>query len=237
MIPRIIAHRCGGALAPENSLAGLQIAARLGCRGVEFDVMLSADGVPLLIHDESLERTTNGRGRVCDFTAGEIRALDAGAGHHAAFAVSPPPTLEEALSRCAALGLWTNIELKPSKGCEHDTGRIVGEHLARHWNGRGVVSSFSASALAAARSVSSALPLACLFEELPDGWQDMAARIGAARIHLSADGATAEAAAALAGIAWAAYTVNRRDAADLLFARGAAAVFTDRPDLWLPGEM
>jgi glycerophosphoryl diester phosphodiesterase len=60
--PRLIAHRGGGALAPENTLAGLRTAASLGYRGVEFDVMLSADGTPVLIHDETLERTTDGRG-------------------------------------------------------------------------------------------------------------------------------------------------------------------------------
>ncbi|MDP3036273.1 MAG: glycerophosphodiester phosphodiesterase family protein, partial [Rhodocyclaceae bacterium] len=87
--PRIIAHRCGGALAPENSLAGLAIAARLGCRAVEFDVMLTADGVPLLIHDETLRRTTTGRGRVAEMTLAEIRRFDAGGPHHAAFAVAP----------------------------------------------------------------------------------------------------------------------------------------------------
>lgn len=64
-LPRVFAHRCGGALAPENTLAGLRMAAQLGCRAVEFDVMLSADASPWLIHDETLERTTGGSGRVC----------------------------------------------------------------------------------------------------------------------------------------------------------------------------
>lgn len=59
--PRLIAHRCGGALAPENTLAGLRKAFELGYRAVEFDVMLSGDGTPVLIHDETLERTTDGQ--------------------------------------------------------------------------------------------------------------------------------------------------------------------------------
>ena len=74
--PRIIAHRCGGALAPENSLAGLDLAARLGCRGVEFDVMLSADEIPLLIHDEAVDRTTTGRGQVASLSAEQIRQFE-----------------------------------------------------------------------------------------------------------------------------------------------------------------
>ena len=65
-LPRVFAHRCGGALAPENTLAGLRVAAAKGIRAVEFDVMLSADVSPWLIHDETLERTTSGVGKLCD---------------------------------------------------------------------------------------------------------------------------------------------------------------------------
>jgi glycerophosphoryl diester phosphodiesterase len=65
-LPRWFAHRGGGSLAPENTLAGIRLAARLGYKAVEFDVMLSGDGTPVLIHDETLERTTNGVGRVCE---------------------------------------------------------------------------------------------------------------------------------------------------------------------------
>ena len=67
-LPRWFAQRGGGSLAPENTLAGIRLAAGLGYRAVEFDVMLSADGTPVLIHDETLERTTNGAGRVCDLS-------------------------------------------------------------------------------------------------------------------------------------------------------------------------
>ena len=92
--PRIIAHRCGGALAPENTLAGLRLAARLGCGGVEFDTMLAADGVPVLMHDETLERTTSGCGRVADLDSISLARFDAGSRHHPAFAAEPVPTLE-----------------------------------------------------------------------------------------------------------------------------------------------
>ena len=74
----VIGHRGAAARAPENTLAGLRKAKELGADWVEFDVMLSGDGVPLLIHDETLQRTTTGRGRVARHTADEIRSLDAG---------------------------------------------------------------------------------------------------------------------------------------------------------------
>lgn len=235
--PRIIAHRCGGALAPENSLAGLRIAARLGCRGVEFDVMLSADGEPLLIHDETLERTTTGHGRVAELSAAAIREFDAGGPHHPAFAVSPAPTFAEAMDCCEQLDLWVNIEIKPATGHEHATGEVVGRWLAQHWNGRGVVSSFSTGALAAAHRVAGPFPCALLADGLPSNWQEKLHDLGAAALHLSARRITATDAAALAGIPWAAYTVNRREEAKRLFALGCRAVFTDRPDLWTVEEM
>lgn len=235
LLPRIIAHRCGGALAPENSLAGLEIAARLGCRGVEFDVMLSADGVPLLIHDETLERTTTGRGRVCELTAAEIRAFDAGGPHHPAFAVSPAPTLSEAAAACTRLGLWANVEIKPAAGHEAETGDVVARWLDRHWTGHGVVSSFSHAALVAARRRSRGLPLALLYEALAPDWQEAARELGSTRVHLAAASITAETAASLRAVPWAAYTVNDPEEAKRLFAIGCSGIFTDRPDLW-PAE-
>ena len=78
-LPGVFAHRCGGALAPENTLAGLHIAAGLGLRAVEFDVMLSADGSPWLLHDEALARTTNGDGLLCETPDSALCLLDAGA--------------------------------------------------------------------------------------------------------------------------------------------------------------
>lgn len=235
--PRVIAHRCGGALAPENSLDGLHIAARLGCSGVEFDVMLSADGVPLLIHDETLDRTTTGQGRVCDLTAEEIRKHDAGGPHHRAYAVSPTPTLDEAMACCRELGLWANIEIKPAVGHEAITGATVGQWLAAHWNGQGVISSFSLEALEAARHDAPEPAFALLYTQLPSHWKDDFQRVRASAVHLCADDVSETVAATLREVPWACYTVNRRAIADRLFALGCRAVFTDRPDLWTVEEM
>lgn len=237
--PRIIAHRCGGALAPENSLAGLAIAARLGCRAVEFDVMLSADGVPLLIHDETLERTTTGHGRVAEMTLAEIRRFDAGGLHHPAFAVAPAPTFSEAMAECRRLGLWPNIEIKPATGHDESTGETVARWLGEHWNGTGVISSFSEKSALAARRVLPQFPQALLVEQLPDDWQAQLERRGAIALHLAAEYLTPRQAAALndAGVIWAAYTVNDHASGERLFGLGASAVFTDRPDLWSPAEM
>lgn len=225
--PRIIAHRCGGELAMENSLAGLEAAARLGCRAVEFDVMLTADRVPILMHDETLDRTTRCRGRVADLDCAAIRAGDPAV-----------PTLAEAMAACRRLGLWTNVELKPAEGHEEETGAVVGAWLAAHWDGKGVVSSFSEKSALAARCALPDAAFAMLCESLPADWQAVCARLGAAAVHLDAGHADAAAARLnAAGLPWACYTVNDRAGAERLFAMGCAAVFTDRPDLWRPAGM
>lgn len=236
--PRIIAHRCGGALAPENTLAGLRLAARLGCHGVEFDAMLAADGIPVLIHDETLERTTSGRGPVAALNAAQLVRLDAGGRHHPAFAVEPLPTLDQALRLCAELGLWANVEIKPSRGQEAATGRAVARHAAAAAAGL-LLSSFSSAALSAAAAEAASLPRALLVEAIPSDWSQRLAAAGAGALHCAARALTAAAREAVlaAGFPLACYTVNRRDAAERLFAMGVSAVFTDRPDLWLPAEM
>lgn len=236
--PRVIAHRCGGALAPENTLAGLRLAARLGCRGVEFDAMLAADGVPVLMHDETLERTTSAAGRVPGLSSTRLIRLDAGSRHHPAFAGETVPTLDEALRLCAALGLWANVEIKPAAGQEDATGRAVARHAAAA-AGALVLSSFSQRALCAAAAEAVQLPRAVLVEAIPPNWRERMAEAGALALHAAARNVTADAARAVraAGFPLACYTVNRRDDAERLYAMGVSAVFTDRPELWGAAEM
>jgi glycerophosphoryl diester phosphodiesterase len=237
-LPRIIAHRCGGALAPENTLAGLRLAARLGCRGVEFDAMLAADGVPVLMHDDFLERTTSGHGRAADKDSFRLAVLDAGARHHAAFAGEPVPTLDQALRLCAELGLWANVEIKPAAGQEIETGKAVAR-LAAAATGGLLLSSFSPSALRAAAEVAVLLPRALLVESIPADWRERMAETGSRALHAAAHALDTDGLQAVraAGFPVACYTVNRREEAERLFATGIDAVFTDRPDLWAATEM
>ncbi len=245
--PRIIAHRGGGALAPENTLAGLHIAARMGCRGVEFDVALTADGVPILMHDETLERTTNGTGFVANKTAAEIARLDAGGKYHHAFAVEPAPTFQAALQTCAELGLWANIEIKPTLGTEAETGRVVSTvvstyvaaMMANSKPGTLLLSSFSTLALQQAMHIAPGIPRALLTESPPTDWREQLRACGASALHTAAAGITAELIAPFCNgrIPLACYTVNDRTVAAALFAAGVSAIFTDRIDLWTPQEM
>lgn len=227
-LPRLFAHRCGGALAPENTLAGLHAAARIGCRAVEFDVMLSVDGTPVLIHDETLERTTNGRGRVCATGDAALFTLDAGSGERI-------PTLAEAAALCARYGLLANVEIKPATGYETRTGEAVARFVADRWPGgpAPLLSSFSEEALAAAHRIAPQLQYGLLFETVPGDWQARCRRIAALTLHCAAAAVDAAviAEAMEAAVPVLCYTVNTPDEAAALFARGVAAVFTDRPDL------
>ncbi|MES2771253.1 MAG: glycerophosphodiester phosphodiesterase [Pseudomonadota bacterium] len=234
LIPPLIAHRCGGALAPENTLAGLRIAAALGCSAVEFDVMLSADGAPWLIHDEMLERTSNGTGRVCAKTDTELYGLDAGVKHHPAFADEPLPRLDDAAQLARQLNLMVNLELKPAYGFDEATGKVVAQYIVDNWapDRWPLVSSFSFNALAAARRSAPELAIACLWERPPGNWRQHVDALGAIALHCAAselsDSVLEE--AHQHGIAVLCYTVNDAASAEKLLKRGVSAVFTDRID-------
>jgi glycerophosphoryl diester phosphodiesterase len=234
-LPRVFAHRCGGALAPENTLAGLRVAARLGITAVEFDVMLSADGSPWLLHDETLERTTDGVGCVSATSDARLRGLDAGIRQHPAFAGERVPTLAAAAATCRQLGLLANVEIKPAAGCDERTGAVVARQVQALWAGseQPLVSSFSEVALLAARAVAPTMRLGCLFERVPADWRARLRRLGSLALHCDAalvdDGFLVEARAC--GVPVLCYTVNDPMLASNLFARGVTAVFTDRIDL------
>lgn len=229
-LPRWIAHRGGGSLAPENTLAGIRLAARLGYRAVEFDVMLSADGNPFLIHDETLERTSNGRGRVCETPDSVLRTLDAGQGE-------PLPTLAEAAVLCRQLGLLANVEIKPAAGFERQTAEVVARHCAELWQGAEVlplISSFSMPALGIARDLAPAIPRGLLFDRVPADWRQQMADLRGMALHCNATHVSDEVLkeADALGIPVLCYTVNRPEQADMLMARGVRAFFTDRLDLF-----
>lgn len=229
-LPRWIAHRGGGSLAPENTLAGIRLAARLGYRAVEFDVMLSADGTPFLIHDETLERTTSGQGRVCATPDDVLLALDAGDGEHI-------PTLAAAAALCRQYGLLANVEIKPAAGYERQTAEVVARHCVALWQGAAIlplISSFSMAALAIARDLAPAIPRGLLFDAVPADWHRQLQSVGGVTLHCNARrlGGEVLAEAAAQGVPLLCYTVNSLAESEKLLANGVSAVFTDRLDLF-----
>ncbi|AJR05787.1 glycerophosphoryl diester phosphodiesterase [Photobacterium gaetbulicola] len=108
----ITGHRGAAALAPENTIASINKAAEAGVKWVEIDTQLSADGIPVVIHDETVNRCTDGKGRIADLTLAQLKRLDAGSWFHPSYANERIPTLVEALDACLSLGLTLNLELK-----------------------------------------------------------------------------------------------------------------------------
>ena len=229
-LPRWFAHRGGGSLAPENTLAGIRLAARLGFKAVEFDVMLSGDGTPVLIHDETLERTTNGFGKVCETPDSVLFSLDAGDRERI-------PRFSEAAALCGQLGLLANVEIKPARGFERATAETVADLTAKLWRDAPVpplISSFSLEALEIARALAPQIRRGILYEAVPADWLAEMRRLQAVSLHcdgdLLNDQVLAEATAE--GIPVLCYTVNAENQAKSLLQRGVSGMFTDRLDLF-----
>ncbi|MCQ1056889.1 glycerophosphoryl diester phosphodiesterase [Photobacterium sp. ZSDE20] len=108
----ITGHRGAAALAPENTLISIKKAAEAGVSWVEIDTQLSADGIPVVIHDETVNRCTNGKGKIADLNLAELKTLDAGSWFNPDFTGEHIPTLAEAFDTCLALDLTLNLELK-----------------------------------------------------------------------------------------------------------------------------
>ena len=239
--PRWIAHRGAGKLAPENTLAAFRVGASHGYRMFECDVKLSADGVPFLMHDSTLDRTTNGNGTGGDQPWAALARLDAGSWHSRAFAGEPLASFENAARYCLRNGYFLNIEIKPTPGTERHTGEVVAQHARRLWAGQAVpplLTSFKTEALQGARDAAPELPRGLLLDNLPEGWLQTALELGCIAIvcnHALWDERTVAQAKA-AGLRTLSYTVNDEWAAERLMALGTDGVITDRVDLFSPAS-
>ncbi|HEY7609386.1 MAG TPA: glycerophosphodiester phosphodiesterase [Alphaproteobacteria bacterium] len=237
-LPKIIGHRGACAYAPENTLASIRKAAALGARWVEFDVRLTRERDLVLMHDDDVKRTTNGRGRVLDLALAELRALDAGAWFGGAFAGERIPSLVETIALLQELGLGANMEIKSEKGEARATAEALARILARHWPRAAsppLISSFELEALEGMRAAAPAWPRGLLLKELKGDWRGLLDRLGAATLNLDHRPLDAGkvALAREAGRPILCYTVNDAARARQLFAWGVTAVFTDRPDALL----
>lgn len=244
--PRIVAHRGGGILAPENTVAALRCGLAYGFRAVEFDVMLSRDGVPVVVHDPELGRTVKGSGAISDFTAAQLNAMDAGSWFDPRFAGETVPLFGAFLDYCRAQRIWMNIEIKPAPGFDAETGRAValavhaafaGEIAAGDVAAMPLLSSFSDVALAAARDAAPGLARGFLVERIPHDWPAQLAALGAVALHTDHQHLTPALAAAIkgAGFGLFCYTVNDPARASEILGWGVDGFCTDRIDLIGPG--
>jgi glycerophosphoryl diester phosphodiesterase len=232
--PQLVAHRCGGKLAPENTLAGFDACVQHGYRMVEFDAKLSSDNQTFLLHDDTLDRTTNGRGDAAKHTWTQLAALDAGSWLDRRFAGERLPTLADAAARCERDGLAANIEIKPCPGRDALTGELVAAAARSLWRSQTpLLSSFSYDALAAARAAAPDLPRGILFDEVPVDWQRIVGELQCVSLHANHKHLTQPLIDEIraAGLRVLAYTVNHPVRAQQLVHWGVDMICTDRLDL------
>lgn len=238
--PSWIAHRGAGKLAPENTLAAFRLGAHHGYRMFECDVKLSSDGVPFLLHDATLERTTNGQGVAGEQPWHDLASLDAGSWHSREHAGEPIPGLEGIARYCLANGHSLNIEIKPTPGQALRTGAVVARHAERLWRQASVpplLTSFEIESLSAAAEAAPGLPRGLLLDEARADWLAQAGQLGCVAVvcnHRLWNTSTVAAAHA-AGFRCLSYTVNDSESARRLLALGTDGIITDRVDLFPPG--
>ncbi|WP_166870625.1 glycerophosphodiester phosphodiesterase family protein [Salinibacterium sp. ZJ450] len=162
----IAAHRGDRSAAPENTLPALQAALDAGMSFVETDVQLSKDGVPVLMHDATVDRTTNGSGRVADLTLAELQTLDAGGWFAPEFAGVPVPTLDEYLALLVTTEAMAIIELK-GFWSETDVAAVSNLLYGYSLHSRAIIASFTLATVAHAREAAPAIPRIVLRRDLP----------------------------------------------------------------------
>jgi glycerophosphoryl diester phosphodiesterase len=232
----VIGHRGAAGCAPENTLAGLRKAKELGCRWVEVDVRLTADGQLILLHDERLERTTNGRGQAAAMPLATVRRYDAGHRFGDPFRDERVPTFTEAVGVLGELGIGANIELKAARGRAAETGAAAAALISRMWPPHlpaPLISSFLQEALSAARACAPSIAQGLLFRSVPTNWQIHAQKLGCATIHADHRCLHPALVAEIrdAGYPLLTYTVNDAARALTLFDWGVTSVFSDVPHI------
>lgn len=245
--PKIVAHRGGGTLAPENTLAALRCGLAHGFRAVEFDVMLAHDGVPILMHDPVFGRTIGGIGKIADFDVQYLTTLDAGSWFSSQFAGEPICTYRQAIDFCRQHAIWMNVEIKPTEGTEIETGRVVAQitqecfaneiaACVAHDASAAVLplfSSFSFEALRAAQTAAAHIPRGFLTDVVEDDWQQRLQELGAVTLHTNHKYLSPMQVKTIkqAGYGLFCYTVNSPARATEILDWGVDGFCTDRIDL------
>lgn len=225
--PTIIAHRGYSARYPENTHAAFAAAIDSGAHMIEMDATLTRDGEAVIVHDERVDRTTDGHGRVCDFSLEEIRRLDAGGWFGRRFTGEQVPTLEEVVRRYGGK-IFLNIEMKRA-AVANRLVEVVVEGEARQ---RVLVSSFSRRALTAVKRLAPDIPLALLSRSAADRKAlSFCLQLGTYSWHPSLRDMSRDSISPFtaAGLRVYPYTVNTREEMARVFGMGASGIITDDP--------
>ena len=239
--PLWVAHRGAGQLAPENTLAAFRLGASFGYRAFECDVKLSREGVPLLLHDATLDRTTPERGAASDRDWTELSRIDAGSWHSRAYASEPIPSLAAIACYVQRNRFALNVELKPTPGQERATGLAVGAACMHLWTDAAsplLFSSFRPDALQGARESAPTIARALLLDALWPGWFEMAQALGCVAVVSHHELMDAGLIAQLhgAGLRALCYTVNEVADAQRLLGLSIDGIITDAVDRFSPAN-
>lgn len=244
-LPKVIGHRGAAAYAPENTIEGIHTAADMGVEWVELDVKLTKDDIPILFHDDTLERTTNGSGVIAEMTYEDIKQLEAGSWYGDSFAGIKIPTLEEALDALIERNLGLNLEIKPCPGREKETAEAALDLLSTIWDDhdRLLISSFQHVSLEAAKDVAQDWSRGLLLapendeetgaEVINPNWADLADYLNVKTINLSRKIATRDVIEECidAELHPLVFTVNDPMEARQFQSWGVDAMFSDEPDV------
>lgn len=240
-LPKVIGHRGAKAYAPENTLASINAAADMGIEWVELDSKLTKDHIPVIFHDDELDRCTNMYGMMAKTKYSVIQELDAGSWFSDNFKGEKVPTLEEALEVIINRKLKLNLEIKPCLGREIETARLSLELVSRFWDKDDeelpLISSFSPISLETAMNMMPKLPRGLLIENYFEEWKEMAEHLKASTIIIDGDGSTHSQIDEYLNYKKPvlAYTVNEVKRAKELFDMGITSVFSDCPDVIIKG--
>lgn len=236
-IPNIIGHRGVCGYAPENTIESIHTAADMGVEWVELDVKLTKDGIPIIFHDDTLERTTNGSGAIKETSYKDIKLLEAGSWFGDSFAGLCVPSLEEAVDALIERDLGLNLEIKPCPGRERETAEVALDYLSQIWDDheRLLISSFEPSCLEAAQEMAEDWSRGLLLggEEIPENWQEMTEYLSVSTLNISKELCKPEliATAQEKGLPVLVYTVNDIEQVRDLQSLGVSHFFSDVPDV------
>lgn len=236
VLPKVIAHRGAPQVTPENTLASMRMAHELGATWIEFDVQLTKDNVPVIMHDFRLQRTTNGRGLVSEKTYAQLAELDTGGWFADQYSGEKIPTLEQYLQLAAELGLGINIELKSQGKSAEILVQAVDHAIKQCWHDdlpKPLISSFDKRCLRAMRRQCPDAQLAFLSPRWFWGWKRVWRELGCVSFNYAMGFLTAKRVQKLksAGLLVVVYTVDDPRVAHGLFAMGVDAVFSNDPCL------
>ncbi len=234
--PKVIGHRGAAGYAPENSLESIKTAADLGVKWIELDVKLTKDEVPIIFHDDSLDRTTNAHGNVKDMLFEDIKQLECGSWYGESFSGIAIPSLEEVIELLINLDLGLNLEIKACEGREVETAEVALDLLSHYWDNHDnlLISSFSHVSLQTAMDVANDWHRGFLMEgEIPENWKDLADFLDVSTINIDGNKVTKEQVEEFMEFEKPilAYTINDPMKARELQRWGVDGFFSDTPDI------